>query len=149
MTEPRWMQIARAEIGVKEIKGDADNARIVEYHQSTSLHAKDDETPWCAAFVNWVLDQAKLGTTHRANARSFLSLPNKCEPVVGAIAILTRGNPKGPHGHVGFVVDSSPTMVVILGGNQGDAVSIQAFHRDRLIGCRWPDGPFVKAQPGV
>lgn len=137
MTEPRWLQIARGELGVKELRV-GDNPRILEYHRSTSLHAQNDETPWCAAFVNWVLDQANLDTTHRANARSFLSLPNKCEPVAGAIAILKRGtNPA--QGHVGFVVDCTAEIVVLLGGNQGDAVSIQAFPRDRLIGCRWPE----------
>lgn len=137
--EFKWMEIARAEIGVKEMAGGQDNPRIVEYHQHTSLHAKDDETPWCAAFVNWVMDQAGLGTTHRANARSFLSLPNRCELKPGAIAILKRGN-NPAQGHVGFVVDVrlEDRSFLLLGGNQGNAVSIQEFPIDRLIECRWP-----------
>lgn len=137
--EPKWMQIARDEIGVKEHKGDDDNPRIVEYHQHTSLHAKNDETPWCAAFVNWVLDKAGLNTPHRANARSFLTLPNRCDPKEGAIAILSRP-PSPTDGHVGFIVSLRPEdrTFLLLGGNQGDAVSIKEFALDRIIDCRWP-----------
>ncbi len=70
-----WMEIARAEEGVKEIVGDEDNPRVLQYLRSTSLGkwaASRDETPWCSAFVNWCITQAGLEGTNSAMARSWL-----------------------------------------------------------------------------
>ena len=41
-------------------------------------------------------------------------------------------------GHVGFLVGSTSADIILLGGNQGDAVGVQAFPRSRLLGLRWP-----------
>lgn len=51
-------QIARLEIGTKEMSGLAHEKRILEYHQATTLKAQADETPWCASFINWCLIMA-------------------------------------------------------------------------------------------
>lgn len=134
-----WMDIARAELGVKEIKGDADNPRIVEYHQHTSMLAKDDETSWCAAFVNWCLDKCGHSANHKPNARSFLELVGwHCEPKPGAIAVFWREKPVGWKGHVAFIDRIEGNYIYVLGGNQGDAVSIAPYPKSRLLGCRWP-----------
>lgn len=46
-------RVAQTQIGVKEKSGTTDDPKIVEYHQSCTLQATDDETPWCSSFVNW------------------------------------------------------------------------------------------------
>lgn len=46
-------QIAKTQKGVKEISGQVDNPKIVEYHQACTLQATDDETAWCSSFANW------------------------------------------------------------------------------------------------
>ncbi len=63
-----WMDIATAELGVHEdsLPGQH-NARIVEYHQTTTLKATDDETPWCSSFVNWVMKQSGRSGTNAGN----------------------------------------------------------------------------------
>jgi uncharacterized protein (TIGR02594 family) len=68
-----WMDIAVAELGVHEdsLPGQH-NARIVEYHQTTTLKSTDDETPWCSAFVNWVMRQSGRTGTDSAAAKSWL-----------------------------------------------------------------------------
>lgn len=48
-------QIAKTQMGLKESSGGNHNSKIVEYHQSTTLQATDDETAWCSSFVNWCL----------------------------------------------------------------------------------------------
>lgn len=149
MTGLPWMEIARAEIGVKEFDGPADNPRIISYHEHTTLKSKEDETPWCAAFCNWVLDQVNLPTLHHANARSFLELPTRCGPRHGAIAILWRGSKIGSQGHVGFVESFDENTVTLLGGNQGDAVSVAKFPRSRVLAFRWPDPATAPAAPGT
>jgi hypothetical protein len=49
-----------------------------------------------------------------------------------------EGKQKG--GHVGFVVGKKGSKLVILGGNQGDAVSYSAFKTDKIAAYVVPDG---------
>jgi uncharacterized protein (TIGR02594 family) len=46
-------RVSRTQIGQKEIPGNQDNHKIVEYHQACTLQASEDETAWCSSFVNW------------------------------------------------------------------------------------------------
>lgn len=133
-----WFDIAKAEIGVREIPGEQDNPRIVEYQQATSLRATDDETPWCASFVNWCLQQAGIAGTNSAAARSFLQWGREIpQPVEGCIVVLKRGNSSW-QGHVGFYVGAIGDRVNLVGGNQGNAVSIKGFKRSDVLGYRMP-----------
>ena len=50
-------KVSIAEIGQKEIKGAEHNSRIIEYHATTGGF-KNDETPWCASYVNWVIKES-------------------------------------------------------------------------------------------
>jgi len=97
----KWMEIAKKEIGQKEIAGKDNNARIVQYHSTTTLKATKDETPWCSSFVNWVMTQSGYKGTNSASAFSWKSWGKRVsEPCSGAIAVFDHG--KGA-GHVGFV----------------------------------------------
>lgn len=139
--EPQWLRIARAELGTKEISGDGHTSRIIEYHATTSLRARDDETPWCSAFVNWCMGQAGYAGTNRANARSWLAWGRPLEvPVPGCVVILSRGSPSGQSGHVGFLVSSRPGFVRLLGGNQSNQVCEADYPNYRWLGYRWPVG---------
>jgi lysozyme family protein len=71
-------------------------------------------------------------------ARSYLAWGETLsEPRTGAVAVLSRGSDPSL-GHVGFLVGLTPSEAVLLGGNQGDAVSVATFPRSRLLGLRWP-----------
>jgi len=72
---PSWLEVAKAELGTKEIIGPAANPRILEYLKT--VHIKDikdakDEVPWCSAFVNWVMLSSNLQGTGSAVARSWI-----------------------------------------------------------------------------
>ena len=141
--EPPWLTLAKAEIGVKEIPGARSNARIIEYFSTTRLGgpAGGDSTPWCSAFCNWVMQQAGYIPTRRANARSWLTWGEEIdEPRLGAIAVLWRDNPVSPAGHVGFYVASLPNRVVLLSGNQNNAVGYKEYGTGRVLSYRWPKG---------
>lgn len=140
-SDPAWLRVARAELGVREIAGAADNPRIVEYHQATTLRASDDETPWCAAFVNWCLAQCGVARTRSAMARSFIDFGQHVHPRLGAIIVLKRGAP--PSGHVGFYVGGDDKNLRLLGGNQGNRVSIAEFPWSQMLDSRWPAGVAV------
>lgn len=137
-TTPKWLEIAKKELGTAEIAGPADNPRIVEYAACTSLHASDDETPWCSSFVNWCMKQAGIKGTNMANARSWLTWGVGIEkPVEGCVVILKRGAP--PSGHVTlFVKQFDADTIVCLGGNQGNQVKYSHYQKAEVLGYRWP-----------
>lgn len=149
---PIWMLVARRELGVSEYPGPAVNPRIAGYFRATALGGQpdDDTTPWCAAFVGWVLAQSAYAPSGRANARSYLHWGEQlAEPRFGAIAVLWRGTPDGAGGHVGFCCGDANTKTIwLLSGNQDNGVSYKAYPRARIIGYRWPlESDRCKHQP--
>lgn len=124
MDKPNWLSIAEGENGVAEIKGKTHSPRVIEYH-STTGGFKDDETPWCSSFVNWVMKKAGQGGTNNAMAMSWAKWGQKItKPAYGAIAVFSYGGGKG---HVGFVVGKKGSNILVLGGNQGDMVNVSSF----------------------
>jgi uncharacterized protein (TIGR02594 family) len=120
--------------GVREITGAASNDRIAMY-LATVGQPGNDEIAWCSAFVNWCVEQAGLGGTGKPNARSWLSWGKQVvTPIFGDIAVFRRGT--GWQGHVGFVLDVSTSLIMLLGGNQGDRVSVSQYGIAELLGYR-------------
>ena len=143
MQQPRWLATAWAELGQREVAGAADNARIRAFFRDVghppSLH---DEVAWCAAFAGACLERVGHASTRSLMARSYLRWGAPLEEGrLGAIAVLSRGSDPAA-GHVGFLLGETDAHVVLLGGNQGDAVGVAAFPKTRLLGFRWP-----QAQP--
>lgn len=136
-----WMRYALEEYGQREVAGSGSNPRIDAYLRTVGISA-GDETAWCSAFANWCMQQAGIAGTRRANARSWTEWGNSCpaQPAYGAVTILTRGNSNGWQGHVGFYVGREGSNLLLLGGNQGNAVSIRPYAAGRLLGFRWPIG---------
>ena len=130
--DPKWIEIAKKEIGVKEIKGAKDNERIVEYHNSTTFKASDDETPWCSSFVNWCITKAGYKGTNSAQAISWKRWGKKVDkPVYGCIVIIDysyKGEKYKGKGHVGFAVGGDSELnLYLLGGNQSDSVKVSKY----------------------
>ena len=137
--EPVWLIEARKHIGLKEVKGSAHEPEIVQFWKDIKRGGiKDDETPWCAAFVGAMLERSGIKSSRFESAKSYLQWGDLLtQPVVGCVVVFTRDG----GGHVGFVVgqDKSGNLLV-LGGNQGDAVNVRSFPRTRVSGYRWPTG---------
>lgn len=134
-----WIHVAQMELGQEEIPGDMHNPRIIEYSHAVDLHVSDDETPWCAIFVNWVFMKAGIIGTGKAHARSFLKwgIPLK-EPVVGCVVILKRGSSKWK-GHVTFWKGrNNHGFMKGLGGNQSNSVKYAWYKESDILGYRWP-----------
>ena len=139
MDQPRWLELAWADLGVAEGPGEANNPRVVRYYADAGHpEVRADEVAWCAAFVGACLERAGVGSTRSLMARSYLAWGEAlAEPRTGAITVLSRGDDPSL-GHVGFLVGLTASDIVLLAGNQGDAVSVQAFPRSRVVGVRWP-----------
>lgn len=134
-----WIDIAKAEIGQKEIKGSKHNPRIVEYGTAVDLIVSDDETPWCSSVMNWIFMKAGIQRTGKANARSWLSWGIALDkPRHGCVAILKRGT-KSWMGHVGFYMGEKDQFILLLAGNQGNEFKYAYFEKSDVLGYRWPE----------
>lgn len=136
-----WLDIAKGEDGIHELPGPENNARIVEYLSSTELEiglAAREETPWCSAFVNWVMMKAGMPRTRSAMARSWLKWGRATVPRLGAITVFKRGLP--PSGHVAFYISDDGINVKVFGGNQGNKVCYALYPKSDVIDYRWPNG---------
>lgn len=135
---PPWIQIARRELGVKEVRG-GENPRIIEYHKTTTLKATEDEVAWCSSFMNWVMMKCGMERSHSAAARSWLGYGTRLPGYRKyAICVIKRGN-NSWQGHVFLAMDRKNGMIRGLGGNQSDSVSETAWFSESLVlGYMWP-----------
>lgn len=140
---PPWLPIALAEFGVREYPGEDDNnPRILEYMSCLrrTTESSRDETPWCSAFVAWCLMQGGIRHQATAVARSWLNqLETIHVPRLGCVAVFWRKKKDSWMGHVGFVVGAWGNTILLLGGNQGNQVSVLPYSSKRILGFRFPD----------
>lgn len=135
--EPLWIQIAKKEIGVKEITG-GETKRIIEYHATTTLKASEDEIPWCSSFMNWVMIQSGYSGTNSAAARSWLAFGRKSMTFKKySIVVFKRGN-NGWSGHVAFAMADLGGTIRCLGGNQSNSVNYSNYNKSDVLGYMWP-----------
>lgn len=135
----KWIDEAKKFIGLAEVKGAKHNPEIVQFWKDIKRGGiKDDETPWCAAFVGAMLERVGIKSSRFEGAKSYLDWGEKLDrPVVGCVVVFSRDG----GGHVGFVVGQDKAgNILVLGGNQSDAVNVKGFQRTRVTGYRWPAG---------
>lgn len=142
LKDPIWIATAKRFIGLKEIPGPKHNPIIVEWAKDVSSGAvADDETAWCGTFVGAMLSECNLPLPKNPlSARGYLSLSKVLDkPAVGCIVVFWRDSPKGWTGHVGFVLGKDKSgRLMVLSGNQGNAVTVAPYTTERLLGYRWP-----------
>lgn len=139
LPEPSWMPIARAEAGVRTFPVGQSNPRVTEYHALTNIAGYDDKASWCSSFVSWSLAQVGIPGTGSALARSWLDWGEPLEkPVPGCIAVLSREDPTGWKGHVGFFLRADEEYVYLWGGNQLDEVREHFYPLAAVLSYRWP-----------
>lgn len=133
------LDVAARALGLNE--GDK-RAALQDYLTTGGANLDPATTAWCAAFVNATLQQAGYEGTGSNMARSFMEWGQAVDtPQRGDLAVFTRGDPNGPFGHVGFFDGyNADGTIRVLGGNQGDAVSIASYDPSRLLGFRRAPG---------
>lgn len=145
MAQHPWMSHAWADLGISEVPGARHSATILAYARRLgATWVKDDETPWCAAFVGACLEKAGVRSTRSLAARSYLDWGSAAaSPVPGCVVVLSRGADPAA-GHVGFLAGWTDSHVYLLGGNQSNAVTVAAFDRARVLGFRLPPGAWLQ-----
>lgn len=141
--------IAQRFVGVRETAGTASNPLVLAMLRLDQAWPTDDAVPWCAAFLNFVCWLLRAPRSKSLAARSWLTVGQSialADAVPGFdVVVLQRGSGKQPGpdviqapGHVGFFAGLSEDgkSVLLLGGNQGDAVSVAQFPIARVLGVR-------------
>lgn len=133
------MEIALGEVGVTEWEGPETNPRIFSYlnvaKNGLNQDRFSDETPWCAAYVSYVLHHAGAIVARTMVAKSHQESGLKIDfskVEIGDVIILHNGNPSEWRGHVGFYINHDADVVWLLGGNQRGMVCIKSYDLDRI-----------------
>ncbi len=130
---------AWAHKGTAEWPGAAHNPQVLDYFRKAGQPMPDDETPWCAAFVGAMLAECGLQGTGSLAARSYLKWGQKVAPDdagPGDVVVFWRGGKSGWQGHVAFFHRRAEGRIYVLGGNQGNKVSVAGYAPNRLLGIR-------------
>lgn len=137
-------QIAARYVGVKETAGTMSNPVILGMLRLDNEWPQSDAVPWCSAFASHCAWLLRLPRSKSLAARSWLSVGTPItltEARVGFdVVVLNRGGSPDPDvagpGHVGFFAGLEGARVVVLGGNQSDAVSLARFQQADVLGVR-------------
>lgn len=142
--------LAQRYVGIAELKGPNAHPLIEWWLSLCGFGMKSpDETPWCSSFVNGIAWELRLPRSKSAAARSWLAvgipIPLSEAKAAWDIVVLKRGaEPQpGPEvldapGHVGFFSgrEELAKSLLLLGGNQNDAVGIARFPEESILGIR-------------
>jgi uncharacterized protein (TIGR02594 family) len=151
---PRTIREAVALYGIVEDVGDANDPQIMAWAKENAKTVKGynaDSIPWCGLFAATVVNRAGFGDQIPENplwALNWLKFGRAIDnPALGDVLVFRRLG----GGHVGFYVGESADKYFVLGGNQGDKVSIitlpKAFKKEG-VGFRGARRPIWKvAQP--
>lgn len=137
-----WLAEAHRLVGLKEDTSAGSNAQILQWAKEVGVSYSDDDVPWCGLFVAHCIASQLPHEPLPSNplgARGYARFGKAVDPQPGAVMVFWRESPESGKGHVGFyVAETGDGQFLILGGNQGNAVSIIVKPRDRFIGARWP-----------
>lgn len=134
---PKHLVEALKHLGVREIVGNKHNPEILawadELNPSAGAWYDTDEKAWCGIYVGMCLKRS--GRTPPAGfdvmrALKYAEWENEVargKECIGDIAVFAREG----GGHVGFLVAEDALTFHVIGGNQGNAVSIVPIRKSR------------------
>jgi uncharacterized protein (TIGR02594 family) len=140
--EPRWMQWMRAKLGEREIPGPGDNAWVLDCFRFTQFPTPSDDDAWCSASACWAMEHSGHRSPRSAAARDWSHWGVRlADPRPGCVVVLDRHSVTNPRAaHVAFLVRREGSRLVLLGGNQGNSVSVASYAAVRALDYRWPIG---------
>ena len=134
-----WYAEAERRMGLNENR---DKVELSTFLKSDGSSVGDPtKLPWCGDFVETCMALSLPHEPLPANpylARNWLKFGVDCAPTEGAVLVFWRGSKTGTSGHVGFCAGEDSVAFHVLGGNQGNSVSIARIAKGRLLGARWP-----------
>lgn len=141
-TGPRLLKTALQLFGTIETPGPGNNPSIMTWAKKTGLAKQyhDDATAWCGLFMTYVSLQSGWDDhipTSPLLARNWQTFGKAVKtPMLGDVLVFWRESINGYKGHVGIYVGENADNYFVLGGNQGDKVSIAPKPKNRLLCAR-------------
>ncbi len=133
-------RVANSYLGIKEVAGAESNPQISKWIKSINPNLASDSTAWCSAFTHAVAEESGYKGSGKLNARSWLKVGDEIpakQAQQGDVVVLWRDNKSSWKGHVGFFHGyDKKGNIRVLGGNQGNQVSIKTYPSNRLLGVR-------------
>lgn len=132
-----WITEAKKHLGLKEIVGPKHNPTILGWLKSLGAWWQNDEEAWCGTYVSNCMKASNISYPKMwMRALEWSKWGVKLDsPIDGCVVVFSR---KGG-GHVGFVMgETKDGFLSVLGGNQGNAVTIAKFDKSRVVGYYWP-----------
>ncbi len=134
---PRVLIEGLALFGTREVPGPGDNPAILAWARETGLDRdyRADSVPWCGLYIALVVRRAGFEPVAAPLwARNWAAFGTKADKAaLGDVLVFERA---GGGGHVGLYVGEDASAYHVLGGNQGDAVSIVRIAKARCLAVR-------------
>ncbi|WP_067143254.1 PAAR-like protein [Oceanivirga salmonicida] len=111
---------------------------IIKYHREGGGINANKNTPWCASFANYIMNN---GLKSPSSQCYYTSLGKKYYKKIkdaryGAILVLYYGNGKG---HCTFILSETSNGYYCMGGNQGGVIKRSFYVKNEKIqGIYWP-----------
>lgn len=139
---PRTIDEGLKLLGTAEVVGRGSNKTILAWRDELNAAGvkiegySDDSVPWCGLLAAIVVHRAgKAVVSGPLWARNWANFGTGVKaPGLGDVLVFSRGGA----GHVGFYIGQDDTAYHVLGGNQGDKVSITRVEIARCIARRRP-----------
>lgn len=135
---PRHLLKAVELFGTTESVGNINNPVIMGWAKELGLEKvyTSDSIPWCGLYAAIVIHRAARPVVNQPLwALNWNNFGVKVtEPMLGDILTFTRKS----GGHVGFYVGEDDAAYHVLGGNQGNKVSVVRISKKRLSQARRP-----------
>mgnify|MGYP003646658215 CR=1 FL=1 len=135
-TSPKLLVEAVKLLGTKEVVGKVHNPVILGWAKEVGLSKvyTADEIPWCGLAVAYAAHKAGVTVVEKPLwALSWANYGTKVsEPMLGDILTFKRDG----GGHVGIYVGEDKDCYHVLGGNQGNAMSVSRIVKSRLYQAR-------------
>ena len=133
---PKLLVEALKMLGTKEVVGKVHNPVILGWAEELGLKKvyTADEIPWCGLAIAYAAYKAGVQVVEKPLwALSWANYGTRVmEPMLGDILTFKRDG----GGHVGIYVGEDATCYHVLGGNQGNAMSITRIVKARLYQAR-------------
>lgn len=133
---PKVLVEAVKMLGTKEVVGAKHNPVILGWAKELGLEKvyNSDEIPWCGLAIAYACHKAKVGVIAKPLwALSWANWGTEVkDPMLGDILTFKRDG----GGHVGMYVGEDQLCYHVLGGNQGNAMSVTRISKTRLYKAR-------------
>ncbi len=125
------------EMGTQELAGADSNPEVEEYFQALGYNTLKDDTPWCGAFVGFILKTNGYKISNQPlRARSYedidgedlqfnTKVASKTAGVIPyhTVVVAWRESQSSGKGHVGFIAEDLGDKFRVAGGNQSNEVN--------------------------